>query len=448
MIKINETKKAIKLIAVKDNSKNKLIKDKPGEITLISEDKTVYLVLKKAEETFIEQISTGMKSVISNFDFDIDIEIDSLETICKGTKKETIIKTIFETISFETHKGLSITKTEKEVNYNLVFSGDYINLISELKIVCEQINYARDLQDTPPNIGTSEYYAEKLVNDAKGIKGLKVTVLGKKEAAKLNMGLFLGVNAGSAHEPRIVVMEYCGDSSKPKTGLVGKGICFDSGGYNLKPSNYMEGMKFDMSGAAVVLSATMALAKANAKANIVAVGMFTDNKIGQNATLPDSVIESMNGKKVLIYDTDAEGRLVLADGISYVVKEKKVDMIIDASTLTGTVLFALGHNATGAFSHSDELIKELMKASEKSGERFWRLPIFKEHLKQVKKDAAPLADLTNACKVRYEDCSYAAAFLNEFAENKPFLHLDIAGTADKENKGQGVLVKTLFEMFK
>ncbi|AVN60091.1 peptidase M17 [Mesoplasma entomophilum] len=448
MIKINEAKKAIKLIAVKDNSKNKLIKDKPGQITLISEDKTVYLVLKKDEETFIEQISTGMKSVISNFDFDIDIEIDSFETICKGTKKEAIIKTIFETISFETHKGLSINKTEKEVNYNLVFSGDYINLISELKIVCEQINYARDLQDTPPNIGTSEYYAEKLVNDAKGIKGLKVTVLGKKEAAKLNMGLFLGVNAGSAHEPRIVVMEYCGDSSKPKTGLVGKGICFDSGGYNLKPSNYMEGMKFDMSGAAVVLSATMALAKANAKANIVAVGMFTDNKIGQNATLPDSVIESMNGKKVLIYDTDAEGRLVLADGISYVVKEKKVDMIIDASTLTGTVLFALGHNATGAFSHSDELIKELIKASEKSGERFWRLPIFKEHLKQVKKDAAPLADLTNACKVRYEDCSYAAAFLNEFAENKPFLHLDIAGTADKENKGQGVLVKTLFEMFK
>ncbi|ATZ20596.1 M17 family metallopeptidase [Mesoplasma coleopterae] len=448
MIKINETKKAIKLIAVKDNSKNKLIKDKPGQITLISEDKTVYLVLKKDEETFTEQISAGIKSVISNFDFDIDIEIDSFETICKGTKKETIIKTIFETISFETHKGLSIAKTEKEVNYNLVFTGDFKNLISELKIICEQINYARDLQDTPPNIGTSEYYAEKLVNDAKGIKGLKVTVLGRKEATKLNMGLFLGVNAGSAHEPRIVVMEYCGDSSKPKTGLVGKGICFDSGGYNLKPSNYMEGMKFDMSGAAVVLSATMALAKANSKANIVAIGMFTDNKIGQNATLPDSVIESMSGKKVLIYDTDAEGRLVLADGISYLVKEKNVDQIIDASTLTGTVLFALGHNATGAFSHSDELIKELSKASEKSGERFWRLPIFKEHLKQVKKDAAPLADLTNACKVRYEDCSYAAAFLNEFAENKPFLHLDIAGTADKENKGQGVLVKTLFEMLK
>ncbi|ATZ21277.1 M17 family metallopeptidase [Mesoplasma tabanidae] len=448
MIKINETKRSIKLIGVKDNSKNKLIKDKVGTPTLISEDKTIYLVIKNDEEGFIEQIKNGIKSVILNYEFDIDVDVDSFESICKNTKKEDIIKTIYETISFETHKGLSIEKSEKEINYNLFFKGDFENLITELKIVCEYINYARDLQDTPPNIGTSEYYAEKLFNDAKGIKGLKVTVLGRKEATKLNMGLFLGVNAGSAHEPRIVVMEYCTDDSKPKTGLVGKGICFDSGGYNLKPSNYMEGMKFDMSGAAVILSATMALAKANAKANIVAVGMFTDNKIGQNATLPDSVIESMSGKKVLIFDTDAEGRLVLADGISYVVKEKKVDQIIDASTLTGTVLFALGHNATGAFSHSEEMIKDLNKASEKSGERFWRLPIFKEHLKQVKKDAAPLADLTNACKVRYEDCSYAAAFLNEFAENKPFLHLDIAGTADKDNKGQGVLIKTLFEFLK
>ncbi|ATZ17679.1 M17 family metallopeptidase [Mesoplasma melaleucae] len=448
MIKINETKNEIKLIGVKDNSKNKLIKDKAGQITLISEDKTIYLVLKKDEETFIEQINSAIKAAISTIEFDLNIDIDSIHSVCQGVEKEEIIKNVYETIAFETHKGLSIAKKEKEINYNLIFKGDFKELIANLEIVCEYINYARDLQDTPPNIGTSEYYAEKLVSDAKDIKGLKVTVLGKKEAKNLKMGLFLGVNAGSAHEPRVVVIEYCSDDSKPKTGLVGKGICFDSGGYNLKSSNYMEGMKFDMSGAAIVLSATMALAKAGAKANIVAVGMFTDNKIGQNATLPDSVIESMTGKKVLIFDTDAEGRLVLADGISYVVKEKQVDQIIDASTLTGTVLFALGHNATGAFSHSNEMIEKLNKASEKSGERFWRLPIFKEHLKQVKKDAAPLADLTNACRVRYEDCSYAAAFLNEFAENKPFLHLDIAGTADKENKGQGVLVKTLFEMLK
>ncbi|AGY41141.1 Cytosol aminopeptidase PepA [Mesoplasma florum W37] len=448
MIQINATKNTIKIVGVKDNSKNVFIKNKVGVPTLISEDKTIYIVFKKDEETFTEQIKKGIEATISNFEFDVDIDIDSFENVCDGISKEEIIKTVYETISFSTHKGLSIEKVEKEVKYNLIFTGKHQELINQLTIVCEYINYARDLQDTPPNIGTSEYYADKLVSDAKDIKGLKVTILGRKEATKLNMGLFLGVNAGSAHEPRIVVMEYCSDDSKPKTGLVGKGICFDSGGYNLKPSNYMEGMKFDMSGAAVVLSATMALAKAKAKANIVAVGMFTDNKIGQNATLPDSVIKSMSGKKVLIFDTDAEGRLVLADGISYVVKEKQVDQVIDASTLTGTVLFALGHNATGAFSHSDKMINELNEASQKSGERFWRLPIFKEHLKQVKKDAAPLADLTNACRVRYEDCSYAAAFLNEFAENKPFLHLDIAGTADKENKGQGVLVKTLFEMLK
>ncbi|ASZ08831.1 peptidase M17 [Mesoplasma chauliocola] len=447
MIYINKEKQEISVKAVADNSQNKIIKNKAGTATLISEDKIIYVVLKEGEDTFEEQISSAIKSIISSFDFNLDIEMSSFFKLANKLSKEKIIRIVYETISFEKHVGLSTSK-EENFSYNLLVNEDYDKLFKELELTTEYTNYARDLQDTPPNIGTSEYYAEKISKDASNIDGLKVTVLGKKEAEKLGMGLFLAVNAGSAHEAKVVVMEYCGDSTQPKTGLVGKGICFDSGGYNLKPSNYMEGMKFDMSGAAVVLSATMALAKAKSKANIVAVGMFTDNKIGKNATLPDSVVTSMSGKKVLIFDTDAEGRLVLADGISYVVKEKNVDQVIDASTLTGTVLFALGHNATGAFSHSEELINKLNIASESSGERFWRLPIFKEHLKQVKKDAAPLADLTNACRVRYEDCSYAAAFLNEFAENKPFLHLDIAGTADKENKGQGVLVKTLFEMFK
>jgi leucyl aminopeptidase len=156
------------------------------------------------------------------------------------------------------------------------------------------------------------------------------------------MGLLLSVNAGSKVEPRVVVAEYIGDESKPKTALVGKGITFDSGGYNLKPSQFMEGMKFDMSGAAIMLSTVMALAKAEAKTNVVAVGCFTDNRIGSTATLPESVITSMNGLTVEINNTDAEGRLVLADGITYAIREKAATRIIEASTLTGAITIALG----------------------------------------------------------------------------------------------------------
>jgi leucyl aminopeptidase len=176
----------------------------------------------------------------------------------------------------------------------------------------------------------------------KNIPNVKLRVLGLKEAQKLGMGLLLAVNAGSHVEPRVVVVEYSSDSTLPKTVLVGKGITFDSGGYNLKPSAFMKGMKFDMSGASIMISTVLALAKAKAKANVAAVGMFTDNRIGGQATLPESIIKSMNGLTVQIDNTDAEGRLVLADGLTYGVKELKADRLIEASTLTGAIDVALG----------------------------------------------------------------------------------------------------------
>ncbi|KAF5295609.1 hypothetical protein FQA39_LY12782 [Lamprigera yunnana] len=170
---------------------------------------------------------------------------------------------------------------------------------------------------------TAQSKLNKLAKDASEIKNLKVTILTKKDAEKLGMGLLLAVNAGSSVEARVVVLEYTGDASKPKTALVGKGITFDSGGYNLKPSNFME-------------------AKAEAKTNVVAVGMFTDNRIGHTATLPESVIKSMNGLTVEIDNTDAEGRLVLADGITYAIREMKAEKVYEASTLTGAIAIALG----------------------------------------------------------------------------------------------------------
>jgi len=402
---------------------------------------------KDQRKELAKQLGIFVKKNTLNVNVAVDEFVKTL--INKETfGEEKIFNTIVETIGFNSHEGVMMKKEAKEpteVMYNLVTTNSGLEALFEKEMIkVEFVNYARDLQDTPPNIGTSEYYAEKISKDVKNIPNLKLRVLGLKDAQKLNMGLFLGVNAGSYVEPQVVVLEYTSDSSLPKTALVGKGITFDSGGYNLKPSAYMKGMKFDMSGAAIMISTVMALAKAGAKANVAAVGMFTDNRIGGKATLPESILTSMNGLTVEIDNTDAEGRLVLADGMTYAIRELNADRIIETSTLTGAIDVALGPWATGGFTHFDSLWKEMALASDYTGEFVWRLPMFEEHLDAMQ--ATPIADLTNSEPGRQAGSSTAAAFLNEFAEGKPYLHLDIASTADNTTRGTGVMVKTLFEL--
>ncbi|CAG8697119.1 1663_t:CDS:2, partial [Ambispora leptoticha] len=246
----------------------------------------------------------------------------------------------------------------------------------------------------------------------------------KKQIEKNKMGLLLAVNAGSHHEPRVVILRYIGDKKDKKNvlGLIGKGITFDSGGYDLKPSNYLQCMKFDMSGAAVVCASFLALAQKKPKINVVAVACLTENAIGGHATLTESVITSMSGKTVEINNTDAEGRLVLADGITYAIEKEKVSKIITVATLTGAVVAALGENLTG-------------------------LPITAENTKNLKENTT-IADLSNISSSRYMGASNGAAFLQEFVEKLPFIHCDIAGTANKSKtkRGTGVLVKTLIEL--
>lgn len=452
MITINKKEQFVKIVAVSDNKKNEFIKDTAGAASLIAEDKTIYIVIKD-KGCRIKQLKKGIKDALSTYTKNVSVDLDSFLTIFSEEKLVLVFNTIFETLGYVSHKvvtykGLKDNKKtkEKEIEFNIVTKHDVKELERHAAIKVEQINYARDMQDLPPNFGTSEYYAEKIVKDTKGIAGLQVTVLGIPEAEKLGMGLFLGVNAGSKYEARVVVLEYIGDAKQPKTALVGKGICFDSGGYNLKPSNAMEGMKFDMSGAATVVSTVIGLAKAKSKANVVAIAMFTDNRIGYKATLPESVLTSMNGLTVEINNTDAEGRLVLADGITYAIREKKAERVIEISTLTGAMAFSLGSSATGAFTHSDELWKGLQAVSFETRERLWRMPMYEEHLERVKA-AAVLGDLSNAVKGG-EGSATAAAFLNEFAEEKPFIHFDIAGTAYENGRGNAVLIKTFYEFLK
>lgn len=355
MVLLNDKKQDLTLKAVfKGADINPLVIQENGVTTLISDQKILYVYFEKAL-TF-KTAEDFIKKFMSTIKYNLNIEVDTFK---KGAEPNShIFKALAEGTLYALNDSYTLKttkKAQKTYTINLIHNCDKAaTVFEEIKIKMEFVNFARMLQDTPPNLMYPEIFAEKIANAAKGIANLKVTILDKKEIEKEKMGLLLSVNAGSFLEPRVVVLEYTGNSSsKEKVGLVGKGITFDSGGYNLKPSTAMAGMKFDMSGAAIVCSTVLTLAKAQVKTNIAAVACLTENRIGGKATLTESVITSMNGKTVQIDNTDAEGRLVLADGITYAIRKLNVDKLIEASTLTGAILVALGKWLTGVFANND-----------------------------------------------------------------------------------------------
>ncbi|QHX36186.1 leucyl aminopeptidase [Spiroplasma sp. TIUS-1] len=426
------------------SSDNAMVVKTPGAITLISEEKTIYLFLN--EKTSLRKLENIIKTTFTSLPYNVNVDIESF--LCIKENDKEIFQVVVEAIMFANNPGYVLKKDAKkhDRDFNIVFNNNEFDAIfnsSEIKM--EFVNFARNLQDLPPNIGTSVEIANMLVEKAKGIAGLKVTVYNKKQIEQLKMGLLLGVNAGSSVEARVVVMEYSSDSSIEKTAYIGKGICFDSGGYNLKGSQFLKGMKFDMSGAAIVCSSVMALAKAKAKSNVIAVACLTDNRIGSSATLTESVLTSMNGTTVEIGNTDAEGRLVLADGITLAIRKFGAEKVVDVATLTGAIVIALGAWFTGSFSTNDEYYKEFEIAHNKAIEYVWRQPVIEEHFEVMQK-ASKIADLNNSETSRQAGSSTAAAFLNHFAEGKPYIHLDIAATDATNDRGDAPMLKTLFEL--
>ncbi len=287
----------------------------------------------------------------------------------------------------------------------------------------------RDCANLPPNVANPQYLAD----EAKKLEklGVKVDVIDEKQMAKLGLNLILAVGSSAAPEdqPRLVIMQYNG-APKGSTGaplaIVGKGICFDTGGYNLKPSAAMGGMKFDMSGAATVLGAMQALAARKAPVNVVGVMACAMNMVGQNPFLPDSVYKSYKGLFVEIGNTDAEGRLVLADAIAYTIEKFQPTQLVDLATLTGACMVALGGAYAGLFSTSNSLANALQKAGDDVGERLWRMPVddvyaAKVNVADVNNDGAP-----------HGGASTGAVFLKKFADKTPWAHLDIAGVANKD----------------
>jgi leucyl aminopeptidase len=291
----------------------------------------------------------------------------------------------------------------------------------------DSVNLTRDLVNGNADEVQAHHLAETARTIAKQHASVSVRVLGKKELEKEKMGLILAVNRGAAHDPALIILHYKGDpKSKDWSAVVGKGITYDTGGLNIKPTGGMETMKADMAGGAAVLGIIQACASLGIKQNVIGVIASAENAVGPLSYKPGDVYISHSGRSVEISNTDAEGRLVLADALSYVQKQYAPNRIIDLATLTGGIVIALGEEACGLFSNNEKMAAQMKEASKITGERVWELPLFPEYKDALK---SSIADIKNAGS-RKASSATGATFLKQFVESDtPWVHLDIAGTA-------------------
>jgi leucyl aminopeptidase len=326
---------------------------------------------------------------------------------------------------------ITVKKDSKRVAINATViapNADTRKLTPRARAIAAAVNTVRDLGNGPSNIVTPTRLAERAAEVCTEL-GVKCTVYDKREITRMKMGGLLAVNRGSSEEPRFVVMEYTPKKAKAHVALVGKGITFDSGGISIKPAEKMEEMKFDMCGAATVIGIVEAAARLALPVKLTAVFGATDNLPSGSAYKPGEIITMMSGKTVEIVNTDAEGRMVLADLLHYVC-ERKPDHVLDFATLTGACVVALGSEAAGLFSNSDELAGKLISSGERVGERLWRLPAWDDYKDLIRSE---WADMKNTGG-RWGGAITAAVFLKEFVTCPSWAHLDIAGTAYADNE--------------
>lgn len=300
------------------------------------------------------------------------------------------------------------------------------SILREAETVCRNTLACRDLVNESSDNCTPELFAAEAKNLSK-IKGVRCTVFGEKEISRMKMGLLQAVSRGSANPPRLVVLRYRGGAKSSKSiALIGKGITFDSGGLNLKSAGNIEGMRSDMAGAAACLYTIRAAAELGLPVNITAVLPLAENMLGSRSYKPGDVYRAYNGKTVEIGNTDAEGRLVLADALAYTVDRIKPDIMIDIATLTGACIVCLGEIIAGYLCTDDALSEAIFRAGEKTGERLWRLPLYREYAEDIKSD---FADMNNVAPGRKAGTIIGAIFLKNFAGKTPWAHIDIAGTS-------------------
>ena len=345
-------------------------------------------------------------------------------------------------------------KDQKIDAVTVVTSGDKSALekaAAEAQIVGESQNFTRDLVNEPSNRMTPTILAERARKMCAEV-GLKCEVYGADKIKELKMGAFWSVAQGSDEPPALIIMTYdpAGAPAKPVLGLVGKGITFDTGGISIKPADGMEKMKYDMAGGATMIGAMRAIALLKPKVKVIGIVCATENMPSGKAQKPGDVQIAMSGKSIEIINTDAEGRLVLADGLYYA-RQLGCTHLVDAATLTGAVVVALGYANAGVFANDDDMYARFHSATAKAGEKMWRMPLDDEYKEQIR---SSIADIMNTGG-RWGGAITAAMFLKEFAEDTPWIHLDIAGTAWTEDqkpwiaKGpSGIALRSLVEFVK
>ncbi|MGA9018186.1 MAG: leucyl aminopeptidase [Candidatus Cybelea sp.] len=354
----------------------------------------------------------------------LPIQAQGQEAACASFVSEGAVTGVFETTLYQEKPDRRNATNEVTIIAGDLDGAELERGIARGTALGDAVNLARRLAITPANLMTPTRLAEEAAKVAEQ-NGLEIDVLDEARASREGMGSFLSVAQGSAQPPKFIVMRYTGDpSSKELLALVGKGITFDTGGISIKPAERMEDMKYDMSGGAGVIAAMYAVAKLKPKLNVVGIVPATENMPGGKATKPGDIVTAMNGKTIEVINTDAEGRLILADALCYANK-LGATKIVDAATLTGACVIALGHASSAAVTNDDAFVAQFLAAAKPTGERYWQMPYYEDYTSAMKSD---IADLKNTGG-RPAGTLTAAAFLREFVDKTPWVHLDIAGTA-------------------
>ena len=401
-----------------------------SKLTIQIYEKCLNIALKKINKYKINNISLNLNNVsIKKYDHvkAAIIEIEKTQ-YCYKQKNESSLKECFLDISSK------------------IGNKEFNNTVDTSVAIANGLNTARRLGDTPPNICNPAFLAKEAKKLEKLNKNLKVEVLDEKQMRTLKMGSLLSVSQGSTQPAKLVIIKYSPLKNKQPIVLVGKGITFDTGGISLKPSPNMDEMKYDMSGAGSVIGTMQACAEMNLKNNVIGILACAENMPSGVATRPGDVVTSMSGITIEILNTDAEGRLVLCDALTFS-KKFKPKYILDMATLTGACLVGLGKYPSGLFSNSDVLSEQIKKSADNTGDRVWELPLYSDYFDELKTNFADIQNIGG----RYGGAITAAAFLANFTTDEKWAHLDIAGTAwdsgvDKGSTGRPVKLLTDFVM--
>lgn len=423
------------------------------------DEKTALLVgLGDAKSINLEQIRRSLGQVVKQLiqkkitTFHIDLDSFTDKKNAEDTFEAIAEAVTLANYQYVKYKSNNKSKLISEIIFvsKLISNKNFEKIINEVTHVSESIHLIRDYINESPSELNSETYAKLVVQDAQKLKKVKIKVLNKKEIVAEKMNLFLSVNAGSAFEPRLVHLTYTPSKMTKNTkhiALVGKGVTFDTGGYSLKTN--MVGMKGDMAGSATVYGAFRSAVLNHCSHKITCIMVLTDNKINSHATVPDTITTGRNGKTVENLNTDAEGRLILADALDYAC-DLKPDAIIDAATLTGACLVALGKEVCAILGNDQKLIDQIKNHAKIKDEYIWQLPIIQEYRDDIK---SKIADIKNIGSPMRAGTAIGAAFLEHFIKNDiAWAHLDIAGVSEDQvhlgycptHGASGVMVRTLY----